>query len=354
MIIINGSFLLNNLTGVERYAIELVKLLPKHYQGHEIVLIAPKETGVKNELSVKIAYDNWKISGQRWLWEQTRLPRLLYKYSNYILWSPANTGPYFIKNQVLTIHDVAFLKEEEWFSAPNRIFYRMLIPNLAKKVSHILTVSQFSKKELVNHGVAEQEKIDVIYNSSGELFRNHSNERNPGDYFVTIGSRDPRKNIGTLIKTWKILNDRNENFPKLKIIGKGNRGFKEEGISEIPDNVDFTGYLSDGEMVNLLQNSKALIFPSLYEGFGLPPLEAMSMGVPVICSDIAPLREVCGDAPVYFNPLDNKEIAQKIEKFLNEPYKSSEMISKGLERSKLYSWKKSADKLLSILDRVYE
>ena len=353
MLIINGSFLINNITGVERYAIEMSKALGNLVDKPESqLIIAPKEARVDQIHNVSIYTDSVSVGRNRWLWEQIRLPYLLRRFKDYLLWSPANTGPLFISNQIVTIHDVAFLKDENWFSAPNRYYYRFLIPRLARRVKYLMTVSNFSKKEIIKHNLNEDKKIEVIYNSISSSFMSCKNHKIVKPYFVTIGSRDPRKNVVKLIEAWSILNDELEKSPFLKIIGKGNRGFRKEEFQNIPSNVEFTGYLSDEKMIDILKNAQALIYPSLYEGFGLPPLESMSLGVPVLSSDIEPIREVCGQAPLYFDPYSSYDIAQKVKVLLKNKDLRDEMIAKGLERAKLFSWEKSALKLLRLIERI--
>lgn len=355
MILINGSFLLNNVTGVERYSTEIIKEFGKlGLSKDKILLVVPQKIPALNQFSIPTLIDDWPFKGKRWIWEQFRLPMLLRKYNNYVLWSPANTGPLIIKDQVVTIHDAAVFEEGKWFSYPNRIYYKNLLPYLANKVHHVATVSNFSKSELITHGLAKENNISVIYNSvSNEFSRQAHYKKNSNEpYFVSLGSRDPRKNIATLVDAWRILSDEYGLNLKLKIIGGGNSGFKPEKINSISDNISFLGYLPDDQMIELLTNARALIYPSIYEGFGLPPLEAMAVETPVLCSNISVFKEVCGSAPIYFDPSNPVKIAKSISDFSK---KNSDDIEKmkaaGLSEVSKFSWEKSAKEMITLLQK---
>ena len=349
MVCINARFLTQRITGTQRYAIEISTHINKYLLSNEIFFLSPKNV-LHSSLAAKLQVRTLgKLSGH--LWEQMELPIFLKKKDNPLLVNLLNTGPLFYKNQVLTVHDLAFLRYPHWFSRKFYYFYRFLIPKLSKISRKIITVSEFSKKEIVSLLGIPSSKIEVVYNAVSNKFK-YDPHREKDDIILSVSSIDPRKNFIRLILAFKRLN-----LPqyKLLIVGSENKIFSNSEIrnliKEVP-NVEFTGYVSDDELVKLYQKAKLFVYPSLYEGFGLPPLEAMACGTPVIVSNTASLPEVCGDAAYYVNPYDEKDIARGLETVLKDERLQKELTQKGLERVRMFSWEKSAAKLLGIIKKL--
>jgi len=345
--IINSRFLTQRITGTQRTAIEislhLRELMPN------VLFVSPKNihhTKIANKLNTKTI----GISVGH-LWEQIDLPLYLRKLGNPLLLNLVNTAPLLYRNQIVTIHDLAFLRHPEWFSKKFYLFYRTLIPKIAKRAKKIVTVSNFSKKEIINLLNIPSQKVEVVYNGiSREFFLNPSLKRE--NFILAVSSLDPRKNFENLILAFKKLNLKKY---KLLIVGSRNKVFSNTKIQKLVkeiSNIEFTGYVSDEELIRLYQKAKLFVYPSLYEGFGLPPLEAMACGTPVVVSSVASLPEVCGDATYYVNPYDVNDIARGIETVLKDELLQKELIQKGLKRVKLFSWEKSAKKLLKIIEEV--
>lgn len=349
MICINARFLTQRITGTQRYAIEISTHINKYLLSNEIFFLSPKNV-LHSRLAAKLQVRTLgKFSGH--LWEQMELPIFLKKKDNPLLVNLLNTGPLFYKNQVITLHDLAFLRYPHWFSRKFYYFYRFLIPKLSKTARKIITVSEFSKKEIVSLLGIPSNKIEVVYNAVSNKFK-YDPHQEKDDIILSVSSIDPRKNFIRLILAFKRLN-----LPqyKLLIVGSENKIFSNSEIrnliKEVP-NVEFTGYVSDNELVKLYQKAKLFVYPSLYEGFGLPPLEAMACGTPVIVSSTASLPEVCGDAAYYVNPYDEKDIARGLETVLKDEKLQKELTQKGLERVRMFSWEKSAAKLLGIIKKL--
>jgi len=347
MIAINSRFLTQKITGTQRFAIEislqLKKLMP------DTVFVSPKNilhTKIADELNVKTIGIN---IGH--LWEQLDLPLHLKRLGNPLLLNLVNTAPLSYMNQIIAIHDLAFLRHPEWFSKKFYLFYKTLIPKIAKKARRIITVSNFSKIEIVNLLKISSQKVEIIYNGISEKFFFDPSIKKE-NFILAVSSLDPRKNFKNLILAFKGLDLRDY---KLVIVGSENKVFSNVEIrnliKKIP-NVEFTGYVSDDKLVKLYQKAKLFVYPSLYEGFGIPPLEAMACGTPVVVSNVASLPEVCGDAAYYVNPYDVNDIARGMETVLKDENLQRELIQKGLERVKLFSWEKSAKKLLRIIEEV--
>jgi len=347
MIIINSRFLTQKITGTQRFAIEislqLKKLIP------DITFIAPKSIthkDVAKKLNVKIIGTN-----TRHIWEQIDFPLYLKRQGNPLLINLVNTAPLLYEKQIVTIHDLAFLRHPEWFSRKFYLFYRILIPQIAKKSRKIITVSNFSKTEIIDLFNIPSEKIEVINNGVPKKFFYNPLIKKE-NIILAVSSLDPRKNFKNLILAFKKLKLKKY---KLLIVGSKNKVFSnqeiEQLINETP-NIKFTGYVSDEKLINLYQKAKVFVYPSLYEGFGLPPLEAMACGTPVVVSNVASLPEVCGDAAYYINPYDVNDIIRGIETVLKDENLQKKLIQKGLERVKLFSWEKSAEKLAEIVERT--
>jgi len=348
MIIINSRFLTQKITGTQRFAIE-ISLQLKRLMPNDTVFVSPKNIlhkDIAEELNVKPIGVN-----KGHLWEQLDLTVYLKKVGNPLLINLVNTAPLLYEKQIITIHDLAFLRHPEWFSRKFYLFYKFLIPKIARKAKKVITDSNFSKKEIIDILKIHPKKVEVNYcGVSNKFFFNSSIKKE--NFILAVSSLDPRKNFKSLILAFKKLKLKDY---KLLIVGSKNKVFSDTEIQklikEIP-NVEFTGYVSDKKLVNLYQRAKLFVYPSLYEGFGLPPLEAMACGTPVVVSNVASLPEVCGDAAYYVNPYDIDDIARGIETVLKDEILQKELIQKGLKKVKLFSWEKSAEKLVKIIQEV--
>ena len=346
MLIINSRFLTQNITGVQRFAIEISRQL-KSVLGDKVIFVSPN-TIIHKDLAKEL---DVKIIGTKTghLWEQIDLPKYLKSIDSPLLLNLANTAPLFYKNQIITIHDLAFLQHPIWFSKKFYMYYRFLIPKIAKNGKKIITVSNFSKKEIISLLGIDEKKIEVIYNGISCNF-NYNPTIHKKNYILAVSSLDPRKNFKNLILSFEKINLKNY---RLVIVGSENKVFSNAEIKNLMkkiQNVEFTGYVSDNKLVKLYQEAKIFVYPSLYEGFGIPPLEAMASGTPVISSNVASLPEVCGDAVYYVNPYDVNDIAKGIETVLKDEKLQKELVQRGLERVKLFNWEKSANKLIKIIE----
>lgn len=351
-IYINARFLTQKVTGVQRYATEMSMQLKKLYP--KIKFVAPKNVIHKKLASGLEAEIYGNLTGH--LWEQTELLRYLKSQGNPLLLNLANTAPISYKNQIVTICDLSFLRHPEWFSRKFYYYYRFLIPQITKNSLKIVTISKFSKNEIMNLLNISEHKIKVIYCGVDEKFINHtianaavSNKYK--NYILAVSSLDPRKNFKNLISAFKKLALPDTQFV---IVGSENRVFANNELKKFINtrNIVFTGYVSDKELIALYKNAKLFVFPSLYEGFGLPPLEAMACGCPVVVSNVASLPEVCGDAAYYVDPYNVESIAEGMQKVLTDDTLRQSLIQKGIERAKLFSWEKSAKEHIKVFKEV--
>lgn len=346
-IYVNGRFLTQPITGISRFAYEICKELSKIIK---LTIIVPKN-------SIQSSYD---ITGlnivefgrlKSHFWEQISLPLFLRNKKNYILLNLSGLGPVICKSKITTIHDVSFLYNPKWFSLPYYIFYKTVTPLIINTSLHLLTVSEFSKAEILKYYRCDSDKISIIYNAVDfSFFKESKDISHPQlNSFLTVGSIDPRKNLVRLIKAFQnpILKDY-----ELRIIGSKNKIFNDTHLNEsilVNDNIRFLGRLSDSEMINEYKKTSLFISASLYEGFGIPPLEALTLGCNVAVSDIPVYHEVFNEAVHYINPKNENEMAKDIIRAFKSGKGHKTTIIDFITNK--YSWTKSALELKKIIEK---
>jgi len=355
---INGRFLTQEPTGVQRYAVELIRTLDRMIvDGHidrariRFAILAPRKIVRTIELeAIKIKHVGCLLGHA---WEQLELP--LYA-GRRLLINLCNTGPLMKRNQVVTIHDAGFLAFPESYSIAFRLWYRALLYLLGKRIRRVLTVSEFSKKELNHRLHIALSKIRPIYHGREHIIRaaaddNIITRHNLTDrpFLLAVSSLSPRKNFGAIVDSLAVMEQ--VEFEIVIAGGVNPRVFGQKGAS-LPDSVHHLGYVSDPDLIALYRHATAFIYPSLYEGFGLPPLEAMTCGCPVIASDIPPHHEVCGRAAVYCDPRDPRDIADKIYKVMSDPELRRDLIEAGFRQAAQFNWDKSAAEFLEVVEEL--
>jgi len=285
------------------------------------------------------------------LWEQTYLPAAS---GDRLLWSPNNTGPIAVARQVCTMHDIIPVEHPEWFNARFAGWYQWLLPRLAHRVRHMIAVSQFTKDRIVERFGVNPDKITVVWNGVDAQFRPRSADEiaqvrealgiQSPRYLLSLGSLEPRKNVGRLLTAWSRL--KRELPDDLSLVVVGSKGtslvFRDAAIKEIPEGVHFVGYAKQEHLPALYSGALALVYPSLYEGFGLPPLEAMACGTPVITSNTTSLPEITAGAALLVDPLDEEEIAGAILKIVREEELRKLLRARSLARASGLTWDVSA------------
>jgi glycosyltransferase involved in cell wall biosynthesis len=269
-----------------------------------------------------------------------------------LLWSPCATGPLAIRNQIITIHDCAFCDCAGGFTRSFAAWYRCLVPRLARRALKILTVSAFSRERICELFRVPEEKVAVTHNGVAESFGPLSPDalaqakerlNLPGPYVLSAGSLEPRKNLQRLLAAWQQLGSV-KNGLTLLLVGAGSHVFKSAGLDSPPSDVRLAGFATDGDLRALLAGAEAFVFPSLYEGFGLPVLEAMACGAPVVCSSTTSLPEVAGDAAVLVDPMDVDSIASGMTQILEDRDLRVSLRQRGLTRAKQFSWDDTANR----------
>jgi glycosyltransferase involved in cell wall biosynthesis len=344
-VFINGRFLTQEMTGIQRFSYEICKALIR--RGTDVVLLAPKK--IRTEYPLNCRMIRFGIFTDI-LWEQIDLPVFLMKHKNPLLLNLGSPGPVFYSNRIVTVHDLSFLVHPAWFSRRYRLYYRLATPVFTRLSKKVITVSECSKNEIVRRiGIPEQ-KIVVIHNAVSGAFQKQPSHGAGGKekYIFSVASLDPRKNLARLVAAYKLAGIEKE-F-SLKFAGKADPIFRMELSGEILSHS--AGYVPDDELSALYENASLFVYPSLYEGFGIPPLEAMAMGCPVILSDLPVFREIFGDAAHYADPGNTESLRDAILLVLSDESYRMELIRRGHERTKLYDWDTSAEKLASVINSM--
>ena len=328
-IVVNGRFLRRCVTGVERY-------------GREILRCIGDRTRVESTHR-----QGWRGHA----WEQFILPAKLSKHS--FLWSPANTGPLLIQNQALTIHDLSPLEHPEWFRKEFAVWYRLLLPILARRVQKIFTPSEYVKEKVYRR--FRITNVTVTPNAvDHSLFHPNAKQTRfdlPGCYILFVGTLEPRKNLTALLKAWNEIKDKFKET-ELLIIGVSGNVFRNIRLSPETERVHFLGYVDDETLAGLYANASLFVLPSLDEGFGLPALEAMACGAPVVVSDGGALPGVVAEAGRVFCLSNPAELANALTECLSDESLRQSLREKGLERVSQFSWQSTADIVWKHLNEI--
>ena len=299
------------------------------------------------------------------LWEQCYLPYLAKKYKVDILHSPANMSPLFFSGKsIVHIHDVCFVVNPQWYRFTFRTWYNWIIPRLAKRAERVITNSNNSKNDLLQFCNIPVGRVSMVYWAVDDSFLgNHikDSETVPHgmikDYILYVGSLEPRKNISALIDAFKKLRDSHPNLKtKLILIGGESPLFAELKLKIVKyqEDIVLKGFVDDDELRAYYRHAGLVAYPSLYEGFGLPPLEAMASGAPVVTSQSSSLPEVVGDAALKVDPYDINELSEAMARILLNVEFRQELIIKGYERVKNFNWFRVARNILAIYYEVYQ
>ena len=345
VVFINGRFLTQRLTGIQRYAREVLLALDRALasadQEFEFTLLAPPGT-VAPALE-RIRFETvGPLKGNAW--EQITLPLVS---RGRLLVSFCSTGPALKRNQIVTIHDASVHTVPDSFTRAFRVWYKVLLRVLAQRVPAVMTVSAFSKREVTRYFRCDPSKIHVSPEGWQHLLRTPADDRIlakhslvSGKYVLAVSSLTPNKNFALIVEAMRRMGPSDITFAiaggtNAKVFGSANLSHAEL--------FRHLGYVSDAELRALYQNAAAFIFPSRYEGFGLPAIEAMASGCPIIVSDAGALPETCGEAALYVSPDDPDALVGAIRRLLTSQAEREELIRKGREWVSRYDWELAAE-----------
>jgi glycosyltransferase involved in cell wall biosynthesis len=349
-IYINGRYLTQQATGVQRFASEFVHALDEQMSSgaletkSAVYLVVPHGQFPLPRLKKIRLIQRGRFSGHAW--EQLELPWIA---RAGVLFNPCGPAPLLHSHQVTTLHDASIYVVPGGYSWRFRVWHKLLMWRSGNIARLIVTVSQFSKRQLIDICGIEENKIQVVYQSGDHILRHTSDSRiltkhglaDGVPYVLCVGSQQPNKNFAAVAKASDLLQDKNIRFV---IVGATNSDvFQRQTLTH--EEMIFTGYVTDQELRCLYENAVCFVFPSFYEGFGIPPLEAMACGCPVIASNASSIPEACGPAAVYFDPTRPDILSDKITHLLTDVASRKQLRSRGLEHTQLRSWQETSRQL---------
>jgi len=343
--------------GVSVYALNLLKYFRKHADKNTVFKIFLKNRPLE-DLPEENKYFRYEVIPGKVFWLQFFLPLHLFKKNDFdVYFSTAHYLPCCLKTpSVVTVHDLSYIFFPQDFLKKDLYKLKNWTKKSVYKATKIIAVSKTTKQDIVKSYEIDPQKITVIYNgyekksSLSETKLKDKNTKHP--YILYVGTLQPRKNITTLITAFAKYK---QFYPDFKLVIAGKKGWLYEKIFNLSkklgleDEIYFTDYISNNQLIYLYENAFCFVLPSFYEGFGIPPLEAMSFGCPVISSISSSLPEVSGNAALYFDPDDPYDLVEKLKKLKNDPDMRKNLTKKGYERIKLFSWNDCAQKTLSTI-----
>lgn len=360
-IALNGLIIDSRRAGIGHYGYNLI---------NSLVGLSQEEYTVYLQKSVELDYNNVVYKGEynksykRIFLEQLVLP-FQYNNASIVHFIDYSSPLLNIRRPfIITIHDLAFYKYPSSFTLGSRKIKQVLTPIGIKRAAAIIAVSENTKKDIVELFPKAAEKVKVVYpgrpnygkvTNMSELERVKRKYNIYGQYILSVGTLEPRKNIIRLLKAFEMVSKVDKN---LKLVLTGSKGwmygdiFKQISSLEAKSRIILTGYVNDDELPCLYSGAKLFVYPSLYEGFGLPPLEAMCCGTPVVVSDSSSLSEVVGDAGVYVDPTEIESISNGIIQVMNDSKLREKLIKKGYEQSKKFSWDNAASQVVDIYHQI--
>jgi glycosyltransferase involved in cell wall biosynthesis len=372
---IDGRGIYKAIDGIGRYSLNLIRSLASIDTINEYFIFKNKEIEQKivdapNFQEINIDFRHLSLRSLFYL------PFFIKKYNLDVFHAPFFVAPLWgVANLIVTVHDLMALTFPGFFGGRSYIkekgayfFHRVFVPLSIKKAKKIIAVSESTKKDLIERLNIDPEKISVIYEAVDDHLKGTFTEAEielfkkakhlPERYFLYTGNMKPYKNIPLILSALGILKKKNVLEHKFVIAGRKDRFFqlinREVKDKHLLDSVIFIDYVSDEELPLLLKGADIFIFPSLSEGFGLPPLETMSLGVPTIVSDASSLPEIVGDGAIIINPQNPQDLAQAILSLLKDEDLRKKLSQKGIERSQTFSWIKAAEDTFKIYLEVHK
>ncbi|MDX2302976.1 MAG: glycosyltransferase family 1 protein [Microscillaceae bacterium] len=304
-------------------------------------------------------------------WEQWQLPKYVQKYQLDVLHCTSNTAPLKLNIPlVITLHDIIYLEQVSfkgtWYQNLGNLYRRWIVPKIAKKCEKIITVSEFEQKRMLELMGLPAEKVKVIYNAVSARFRVSRNEqliediriryRLPENYIFFLGNQAPKKNMTHVLKAYGYY-FQSQKKPMPLVIAETSpeqleSHLKALHLEHLQASISLTGYVNHKDLPLIYQLSSLFLYPSLRESFGIPIIEAMACGTPVITSNTSSMPEVAGGAAILVDPNKPEEIALKISDILSDPSKQAQLSALGLKRAQVFTWENTAQEVYNIYENI--
>jgi len=370
-IVVNTRLLLKNkLEGIGWYTFETLTRITQNHPEHRFTFLFDRpfsdEFIFSDNVKGVVLSPPSRHPFLWYIWFQISVKRFLKRVKPDIFVSPDGYLPLNINiPKLAVIHDINFRHFPKDFPFWSKKYYNYFFPRFAKQADSIVTVSEFSKKDIIDAYQIKSEKIKVTYNGCNTIYKpalestkQSIRKRLTGgsDYFIYIGALNPRKNILNLLKAFDLFKENYNNDFKLVIVGEKMFGTKpiESTYNNLKykDNIVFTGRLNPEDLINVLGSAYALTFPSNFEGFGIPILEAFHCEVPVITSNVTSMPEVAGDAALLVDPFSVESITEAMLKLAGNEELKKELILRGNKQKELFSWDKTAEGLWQTIQKT--
>lgn len=357
---LNISTTSSQSTGVGNYALHLAK---------NIAAIAPDDEWFffgANEQIVRCLERNnarARVSRRRGLarilWEQTGLPAEARRERIDLLHGMDFSRPVAYGGRMVnTIHDLSPFADGQYIPPARRAYVKTLMHYAARRSLAVITVSEFSRRQIIERLCVDEDRVFAIAHGVINAGNGAARSKSDPPFLLFVGNLERRKNLVRLVKAFRLLRDRRRMPHRLVLCGKPGHGWgdilaaiEREGIQDV---IELPGYVSDEDLAKMYHSADVFVFPSLYEGFGFPVLEAMACGTPVVCSNATSLPEVGGDAVEYFDPYSVENIAAAIERVLDSPGRRAEMREKGLKQAARFTWEECARKHVEVYRRALD
>lgn len=340
---------------------------------HPDLLVYAQDDEDKNALTSSINFEIIKTKPASYpIWEQKMLPDLCRQHKIDLLHATSNTAPVSLKIPlVVTIHDIIYL--EKWlltsgtyYQRFGALYRRWNVPRIAKNAAQIVTVSNYEKEKIQSKLKIPDKKIRTIYNACSNHFFSETSAEEletlrvkmnlPERFILFLGNTDPKKNLPNVLLSLAVLKKKNKLDFTLVMpdFGKENllKLLRFQGNEHLIENIMLTGYIPNNELPGLYKLSLLFLYPSLRESFGIPILEAMASGAPLICSNTSAIPEIAGEDACYVNPSNPEDIAEKIEEVLKNNSLKNQLVEYGYKRAAMFSWKKTANELLELYNEI--
>ncbi|MBI5033444.1 MAG: glycosyltransferase family 4 protein [Chloroflexi bacterium] len=366
---IDATALPERLFGAGNYIVNLIAALSRLDTPNEyVVFVKPFHASLFKTLqrarTIQVALPMRTL---RIAWEQTALPILARQYKLDVLHSPHYSLPLAAPcATVVTFHDMTFFLYPQAHLLYKRIFFRTMIPLAARRATSIIAISESTRQDILRLLKTPSEKVNqVSYGISSQFHLTENCNRLdearhkynlPAEFALYVGNLEPRKNLPILLQAFARLV--HQGLPHSLVL-VGSRGWKDDAVfttlSElgISDRVHFLGYVTQDELPLIYQASRVFVYPSLYEGFGLPVLEAMACGTPVITSNVSSMPEVAGDAGLLINPNSIDELTVALQRALTDSELRVTLAQKGLKRAQSFSWERTARETLAVYEQSF-